>query len=175
MSDQSLDYPKIVERALKGVVREALDQVAEHGLPGAHHFFLTFRTDADGVEIPDFLRAQYDGEMTIVLQHQFWGLEVDEDGFAVTLSFKGRGERLVVPFDALVGFVDPHVKFGLQFHTEGVEPAAVTAAPAAGAGMPPADPPGESRDAGGPDDTPAAPEAIDAGASVVPLDAFRKK
>ena len=115
MADIELRYDKMVEEALRSVVRDALTVAAEHGLPGEHHFYVTFLTQAPGVQIPDHVRARHPDEMTIVLQHQFWGLEVDEDWFEVTLSFSGVSERLVIPFAAVTGFADPSAKFGLQF------------------------------------------------------------
>ncbi len=118
MADDLMHYPEMMERALKGVVRAALDQVAVDGLPGEHHFYLTFHTGAPGVEISPRLKAQHPGEMTIVLQHQFWGLETDDDGFRVTLSFDGVSEQLVIPWHALIGFLDPEVEFGLRFGME---------------------------------------------------------
>ncbi len=117
MTDDGIRYEKLVEDALRGVVRAALAQVSDEGLPAAHHFYITFRTDHAGVEIPDYLREKYPSEMTIVLQYQFWDLIVEEDFFSVTLSFNNVGENLVVPFPAITGFADPSVKFGLQFHT----------------------------------------------------------
>lgn len=116
MQEDGIKYEKLVEDALRGVVRAALAQVSDEGLPSAHHFYITFRTDFDGVEIPDYLREKYPGEMTIVLQYQFWDLVVEEDYFSITLSFNNVGENLVVPFSAITGFADPSVKFGLQFH-----------------------------------------------------------
>ena len=157
MSDDPLDYARLVEAAMRGVVRAALAEVAANGLPGAHHFYLSFDTTAPGVVMPDHLRARFPVEMTIVLQHEFWGLEVGEDAFSVTLSFQGAGERLTIPFAALNGFVDPDVKFGLQFQTP---------APTAEGGTPAAPPAAESGGAKG---------AADGSAEVVPLDAFRKK
>ncbi len=115
MADDLMGYPELMERALKGVVRAALDLAAADGLPGEHHLYITFRTEAPGVDITPRLKAQYPDEMTIVLQHQFWGLQTDDDGFEVTLSFGGISERLVVPWDAMIGFVDPSVEFGLRF------------------------------------------------------------
>jgi hypothetical protein len=111
-----LRYDKMVETALRGVVREALARAAASGLPGAHHFFIGFKTRFPGVKLPDSLIEQYPEEMTIVLEHQFWDLEVTEDKFAVTLSFQNRPDRLIIPFEALTSFNDPSVKFGLQFH-----------------------------------------------------------
>ncbi len=110
-----LRYDKMVESALRGVVREALARTAASGLPGTHHFYITFKTRYPGLKISDALTAQYPDEMTIVLEHQFWDLEVEEDHFAATLSFQGRPERLSVPFEAITSFTDPSVKFGLQF------------------------------------------------------------
>ena len=109
-------YDQLIDTALRGVVRTVLEEAAEHGLSDGHHFYLTFRTQAPGVEVPEYLRARYPDEMTIVIEHQYWGLDVNNHGFAVTLAFGGRHERLVVPFATITGFADPSVKFGLQFH-----------------------------------------------------------
>lgn len=110
-----LRYDKMVEAALRGVVREALARTAANGLPGAHHFYITFKTGFEGVEIPPSLRAKHPEDMTIVLEHQFWDLNIEENRFGVTLSFAGKPERLVIPFEAILSFADPAVKFGLQF------------------------------------------------------------
>lgn len=118
MAESGLRYDKMVEDALRGVVRDALAQTARDGLSGDHHFYITFRTRQAGVEIPMHVRARHPDEMTIVIQHQYWGLEVDEDGFEVTLSFSGKSERLCIPFAAVTGFADPSAKFGLQFQVE---------------------------------------------------------
>ena len=115
MADDELRYDRMVEDALRSVVARALSQIAERGLPGDHHFYITFQTDHPEVAIPDHLRARYPSEMTIVLQHQFWGLEVGRDAFGVTLSFANAPERLTVPFESVVAFADPSVRFGLQF------------------------------------------------------------
>ena len=112
-----LRYDLMVERALRAVVRDSLEVAAAEGLPGDHHFYITFRTDFAGVEISESLRTRYAEEMTIVVQHQFWDLAVTEDYFAITLSFSGRPERLVVPYDAITAFADPSVRFGLQFES----------------------------------------------------------
>jgi hypothetical protein len=149
MPKPTLRYDKMVEDALRGVVRGALAVVMERGLPGAHHFYITFRTDFPGVDIPAFLKAQYPGEMTIVLQFQFWGLELTERSFAVTLSFHGQAQRLVIPFAAITSFADPSVKFGLEFKPDSEAPVDTPA--------PPAEPQG------------------DKDAAVVRLDSFRKK
>jgi hypothetical protein len=105
----------MVETAMRGVVREALTRTSANGLPGAHHFYITFKTQAPGVGLASHLAAKYPDEMTIVLEHQFWDLEVCEDYFAVTLSFNNRPERITIPFAAIAAFADPSVKFGLQF------------------------------------------------------------
>jgi hypothetical protein len=120
MSQNALDYERLVDGALKGVVRDALAVTARRGLPGAHHFYLTFKTVHPGVELSEVLRSRYPDDMTIVLQHQFWGLAVNDDWFEVTLSFSGVSERIKVPFAALTSFVDPSVKFGLQFRVGSV-------------------------------------------------------
>jgi len=115
MGLDGLRYDKMVEEALRGVVRESLTFAAEQGLPGDHHFYITFRTHLPGVMVPDYARARHPEEMTIVLQHQFWDLVVDDERFSVTLSFSGKSERLEIPFNAVTGFADPSAKFGLQF------------------------------------------------------------
>ena len=116
-----IDYPRRVQAALLRVVQEVLAEVARDGLPGEHHFFLTFRTQAPGVAIPASLLAQHGEQMTIVLQNQFWALEVGEESFSVTLRFSGQPTRLSIPFAALTAFVDPHASFGLSFTPEGAE------------------------------------------------------
>ena len=161
-------YDLLVQSALRDVVRHVLAEAAEQGLPGDHHFFISFRTDHPGTRISESLRADYPEEITIVLQHQFWDLATTDHSFEVGLFFKGVPERLLVPFDALTGFYDPSVEFGLKFELANVEPA--------------------DNDADAPDElerqlTPALPAArtksdADAaieGAEVVSLDAFRKK
>jgi uncharacterized protein len=115
MVQDLFQYEKMVETALRGVAREALARAARDGLRGGHHFYVTFRTGAPGVVLPPPLLIKYPEEMTIVLQHQYWGLEVGDLAFSVTLSFSGRMERLNVPFTAITTFADPSVKFGLQF------------------------------------------------------------
>jgi hypothetical protein len=148
-------YDQMVEHALRGVVREALARASTSGLPGTHHFYITFLTKFPGLSIPESLSAQYPEEMTIVLEHQFWDLEIEEERFSVTLSFQSRPERLVIPFNAITAFTDPSVKFGLQFQPgEGMAPAA-TPAP-----------------------KPEVKKDVDKGVKtgeVVALDAFRKK
>lgn len=112
-----LPYEQWTETALRQVVAQAMEHVAVHGLPGNHHFYLTFRTDHPGTVMPPRLRAQYPQEMTIVLQHQFWDLKVDEEAglISVGLSFGGAPASLVIPLDALTAFADPAVNFGLGF------------------------------------------------------------
>lgn len=117
MKSDSLRYDRMVERALRTVVREALTEAAEEGLPGDHHFYITFATRYAGVEIPPYLRTQYPEEMTIVIQYQFYGLTIEADRFSVTLSFNNAKERLTVPFAAVTTFADPAVNFALQFQT----------------------------------------------------------
>ncbi len=165
-----LPYDLWTEEALRQVVGMALAHAAEHGLPGEHHFYISFRTDARGVSVPPRLLAQYPNEMTIVLQHQFWDLKLDdaEQRFSVGLSFGGIPSKLSVPFAAVTGFADPHVQFGLRFRppeehaandSEAETPAEETTA---------ADEPVEPE----PDaDAPPAPEPN----QVVSLDAFRKR
>ncbi|MGQ0675006.1 MAG: SspB family protein [Rhodospirillales bacterium] len=117
MGDSGLRYDVMVEAALRGVMRDALGHVVRHGLPGAHHFYLSFRTGHPGVQIDPSLKARFPEEMTIVLQHQFWDLKVEQDGFSVTLSFSNAPQRLAVPFAAVTAFNDPSVNFGLQFQS----------------------------------------------------------
>ncbi len=113
--DDVLRYDKMVERALRGVVQESVQEVIDHGLVDDHHFYITFLTEYPGVEIPEYLKERYPGEMTIVLQYQFHDLEVDEKSFRVTLSFNNVPERLIIPLPAITIFADPSVNFALQF------------------------------------------------------------
>lgn len=115
MGDDPLDYARLVQRALVSVVRDTLRIVSSEGLPGEHHLYLTFRTTDAGVRLPARLRAEYPQEMTIVLQHLFWELAVDEEKFSVKLRFGGTPEHVEVPFAALTAFVDPSAHFGLRF------------------------------------------------------------
>src|SRR5206468_9767998 len=105
-------YDALVDDALRSVVRRVLRQVADKGLPGSHHFYISFRSTDPGVELPEYLRAKYPEEMTIVLQHQYWDLILTEELFEVTVSFNKQKERIKLPFDALSAFVDPSVRFG---------------------------------------------------------------
>ncbi len=115
MAKDFIGYQALTDAALRGVVRDALRRIEKQGLIGSHHFYLTFKTRFPGVDIPDFLREQYPDEMTIILQHQFWGLKITEEKFEVTLTFKKLPASLVIPFAALTAFFDPGVQFGLQF------------------------------------------------------------
>ena len=179
MSNEGLRYDRMVEDALRSVVRRALIHVGEHGLPGNHHFYITFRTDHAEAEIPDALRERYPGEMTIVLQHQFWGLEIDEHKFCVTLSFSDVPHRLVVPFSAVTAFADPSVRFGLQFDVEASEISNGTTETSALFEPPAADDAevsekvGESEKAG--EEAATGNGKQESGEKVVTLDAFRKK
>ncbi|MCH9650951.1 MAG: hypothetical protein K0U98_22195 [Deltaproteobacteria bacterium] len=120
MSEERLHYPTLIQDALKGMVRTALLEVEKEGFPGEHHFYLHFATQHPEVEMPAFLREQHPEEMIVILQHQFWDLVVDEEAFAVTLSFNGQRHSMRVPFDALTGFADPSVKFALKFEAIGL-------------------------------------------------------
>ncbi|MBL8669340.1 MAG: hypothetical protein JNK11_01695 [Alphaproteobacteria bacterium] len=174
---EGLRYDRWVERALRSVVVEALEHAAAHGLPGAHHFYVTFRTTAPGVEIPEHLRQEYPETMTIVLQHQYWGLEVREDGFTVTLSFRRVHERLVIPFAAIVAFADPSVNFALQF--EAVESRAEGAGETVGDAAPEETKPRPTHPAGPRiatvDGARSTEKPEQRSAEVVAIDAFRKK
>ena len=132
MATDLIRYDVLVQQALRSVVRKVLADGAKDGLPGAHHFYVSFDTNAPGVKITNRLHMMYPEEMTIVLQHQFWDLSVSDTGFEVSLSFEKIPERLIVPFDAVTGFFDPSVKFGLKF--EAVTAEAEEAAKPAGKG-----------------------------------------
>jgi hypothetical protein len=172
MATDHIRYDVLARDALRSVLRRVLSDAAEHGLPGEHHFFITFLSTAEGVKLSSRLLAQYPEEMTVILQHQFWDLVVTDDRFEVGLSFGGIPERLVVPFNSIKSFFDPSVQFGLQF-----EPA--DAAEAAAATNLPAVPAATSSALAVPavvaektEDEPAKPSE---GAEVVRLDRFRKK
>ena len=175
MATDLIRYDVLASDALRGVLRRVLTDAAEHGLPGEHHFFITFLSTAEGVKLSPRLLAQYPEEMTIILQHQFWDLVVTEDRFEVGLSFGGIPERLVVPFAAIKSFLDPSVQFGLQFEpsdaaaetpTANLPAASAPSALPVAATAPAAKSNPESKDA------PAKPGE---GAEVVRLDRFRKK
>jgi uncharacterized protein len=186
MSVDHIRYDLLTQDALRGVIRVVLTDVAVKGLPGDHHFYITFDTRVDGVRLSGRLKASYPEEMTIVLQHQFWDLTVGEDEFDVGLAFHGIPERLHIPFRAIKAFMDPSVQFGLQFAVDNAppkgfagdaeadqraEPARV--APADQRPLPPSQPRKEP--------TPPVPSASPppdtdpASAEVVRLDRFRKK
>jgi len=183
-------YDLLAQRALRGVVRKVLVDAAKSGLPGEHHFYIAFDTQAPGVRISPRLHEQYPQEMTIILQHQFWDLTVDNDGFEVGLSFGGVPERLSVPFDAIKGFFDPSVQFGLQFDAQ-AEAASESEAPPAKTATksvkkPPsaikrdkplaAAPPAAAGEAAAASESkPAEPPPSGGSAEVVSLDRFRKK
>ncbi len=114
---QDIDYGNLMHTAMRGLIKTVLNEVAEHGLPGAHHFFITFDTRQDGVELADWLRQRYPDEMTVVMQHWFENLEVGEDGFSITLNFGDTPEPLYIPYLAIKTFVDPSVEFGLRFES----------------------------------------------------------
>lgn len=178
MADDQIRYDILAQEALRGVMRKVLVEVSRTGLPGNHHFFITFLTNAPGVRISSRLRERYPEQMTIVLQFQYWDLKVTDAGFEVGLSFSDTPEKLEVPFSAVRGFYDPSVNFELEFDvkTEGSAPAPVEKpAPALKAVKPVKDAKPE------PPQPPAAPTESQAeeeqkpGAEVVSLDAFRKK
>jgi hypothetical protein len=152
-----LPYDDWADAALRQVAIRALAHVAAHGLPGQHHFYITFRTDHPGVVIPPRLRAQYPQEMTIVLQHKFWDLKVDEEArlISVGLSFGGVPSTLVIPVDALLAFADPHVNYGMRFRSEAPETETEAEPPS----------PAESTEPDADQETP----------QVVSLDAFRRR
>ena len=150
---KTIDYGNLMHRAMRGLIQTVLNDVAANGLPGAHHFFITFDTTAEGVEIADWLRARYPAEMTIIIQHWFENLLVTDEGFSITLSFGNSPEPLVIPFDALRTFVDPSVEFGLRFETHEQ------------------DEDDDEDESDGPEDEPDPPQQD---AQVVRLDQFRK-
>ena len=164
MAKDFIGYQALTDQALRGVVRDALKRIEKSGLIGAHHFYLTFKTHADGVEIPDFLKEQYPDEMTIIIQHQYWALKVKDDYFEVTLTFKKLPAPLHIPFSALTAFFDPGVQFGLQFRGENdakaqPAPVMVPVAPEPASAAP----------------EPALPAEKSPPGEVVSLDSFRKK
>ena len=158
MAQDLFQYDKMVERALRGVVRDALARVAQEGPRGAHHFYIGFATGMPGVVIPDSLRERFPEEMTIVLQHQFWDLEIGEESFSVSLSFQKQLERLTIPFAAIRSFADPSVNFALEFaEPPAAEPKAVGSLSAP---KPAAEP---------------SPDQDRPAAEIVTLDSFRKR
>jgi len=153
---RSIDYGNLMHEAMRGLIRRVLSDVAEHGLPGAHHFFISFDTGHPDVELADWLSDRFPDDMTIVMQHWFDDLQVDDEGFAVTLNFGNTPERMYVPYDAIRTFVDPSVEFGLRFESQDEDDDEPD--------------PGAEDDAG----TPAADKPGPAEADVVRLDSFRK-
>lgn len=149
---RSIDYGNLMHHAMRGLIQSVLTDVAKNGLPGAHHFFITFDTTHPDVAIADWLRARYPAEMTIVIQHWFDNLVVTDEGFTITLNFGDNPEPMVVPFDAVRTFVDPSVEFGLRFETHSDD---------------------DDEDDDETDDD-AAPEGARPAAEVVSLDKFRK-
>jgi len=149
---RTIDYGNLMHRAMRGLIQEVLCDVRDNGLPGAHHFFITFDTTHSDADLADWLRDRYPSEMTVVMQHWYDALEVTDDGFSVTLNFGDAPERLYVPYDAIKTFVDPSVEFGLRFETQDVDEDAETSGEAA-----------EAKD-----DAPAGE------ADIVSLDSFRK-
>lgn len=161
-----IDYGRFMERAMRGVMREVLGHVAERGLPGEHHFYITFETTHPGVDIPDWLRERYPDEMMIVVQEWFEDLAVMGDRFRITLNFSNRPETLVIPFDAVITFIDPSVRFGLKFDDQDPDEAGEFSASG-----------GEEAEAasGGEDETESESGGEERGsADVVSLDTFRK-
>ena len=170
MATDHIRYDVLARDALRGVLRRVLTDAAEHGLPGEHHFYITFVSTAEGVKLSPRLLAQYPEEMTVILQHQFWDLVVTEDRFEVGLSFGGIPERLVVPFTAIKSFLDPSVQFGLEFQPLETEPEPAANLPAVPASI--ALTVAASEPAADSEDEPSKPSE---GAEVVRLDRFRKK
>lgn len=176
MAEDQIRYDILAQEALRGVMRKVLAEVARTGLPGNHHFFITFMTGAPGVRISSRLRERYPEQMTIVIQFQYWDLKVTETGFEVGLSFSDIPEKLEIPFSAVRGFYDPSVNFELEFEvkTEAVEPEEVPAEPVAVAKPERKSEP--KKKAAAPEKEEAPDEqAPNKGADVVSLDAFRKK
>lgn len=153
---KSIDYGGLMHRAMRGLIRTVLEDVARGGLPGAHHFFITFDTNYPGVAIADWLHARYPGEMTVVIQNWFENLVVTDEGFSVTLNFGNSPEPLIIPFDAIRTFVDPSVEFGLRFESHDQEDEEEE---------------DEAEEDDDPDDDPPSPGRD---AQVVQLDRFRK-
>ncbi len=176
MAEDQIRYDVLVQEALRGVVRKVLGEVARTGLPGDHHFYVTFDTRAPGVRVSSRLRERYPEEMTIVIQHQYWDLQVTEHAFEVGLSFSGVPERLLVPFSAIKGIFDPSVKFGLEFevvHEAEDEAEEGEGNEADGEAVPFPEP--EARDAAAEGEPGPAEGEGARTASVVSLDQFRKK
>jgi hypothetical protein len=175
MATDHIRYDVLARDALRGVLRKVLNEAAAHGLPGQHHFFITFVSKAEGVKLSPRLLAQYPEEMTIILQHQFWDLTVYGDRFEVGLSFGGIPEQLVVPFSAIKSFLDPSVKFGLQFDTSDIAEAPVVLPTAPSTVSVPADITEKAETETEEKPPPPNQGPGQGGADVVRLDRFRKK
>lgn len=187
MTDDLIRYDVLTQEALRGIVRKVLVEVSQTGLPGDHHFFITFDTRHPDARLSSRLAEQYPEEMTVVMQHQFWDLNVTDTAFEIGLSFNGVPERLVVPFNAISAFVDPHASFGLKFDAAEADICEGEAAAGGEQSESFARDGEDSRDAGEADEiAPASQDAVIAndsaedsadepGAEVVSLDAFRKK
>ena len=145
-----IDYGNLMHRAMRGLIQQVLSNIQENGLPGEHHFFITFDTNHPDVALADWLQDRYPGDMTVVIQHWFDNLDVDDEGFAITLNFGDKPEPMYIPFDAIRTFVDPSVEFGLRFETV------------------------DSDDEEGDDEGEAATDEPARDAQVVSLDSFRK-
>jgi len=171
MANEKIEYGYLVEAALRTVVRDVMGRLARGEVPEPHHFYITFRTGHPGVEMPDFLFARYPREMTIVLQHQYWDLEVRDDDFSVTLSFNDKPEQLTVPYDAIKVFADPGVEFGLHFTLDPQSEYATVKGPSAETVPLRSKPRVIQSDVGADDGEPAPGE----GAETVTLARFRKK
>ncbi|MCX5516941.1 SspB family protein [Kaistia defluvii] len=171
MAEDLIRYDILAQDALRGVVRKVLAEVAKTGLPGDHHFYITFETRAPGVRVSTRLMTDYPEEMTIIIQHQYWDLSVTEHAFEIGLSFKGVPERLLVPFTALKSFVDPSVQFGLQFETAASDEDALEGSHE----MEDVDTSPLVLDTPDRSDEPPAEPSDKPAAEVVRLDAFRKK
>jgi uncharacterized protein len=177
MAEDLIRYDVLAQEALRGLVKKVLSEVAQAGLPGEHHFFVTFNTQYPGVRISSRLAAEYPGEMTVVLQHQFWDLTVTDSAFEVGLSFKGVPEKLHVPLRAITSFVDPHASFALKFDVaaDAVAPVAEVEAPAAVPEVKPSASKTPKKLAVKKAAVGKEPAAEPGKAAVVSLDAFRKK
>ena len=170
---QTIDYGNLMHDAMRGLIRKVLQDVADNGLPGAHHFFITFDTGHPDAELADWLFDRYPGEMTVVMQQWYDNLEVSDEGFAITLNFGDAPEPLYIPYDAVKTFVDPSVEFGLRFETqEDMDDS--DSADTSHAQLVPTE--AEARDEAAPTDVPDATpaEAAPQKAEVVSLDSFRK-
>jgi uncharacterized protein len=170
MPEDLMRYDQLAQNALRGVVRDALRRVEKSGLPGDHHFYIAFNTQFPGVDIGERMSQRYPREMTIVIQHQYENLIVKEDRFEVELSFDNISEKLIIPFNAVKGFLDPAVQFGLQFEVVNIETAADADKKPSKRSVP------KTTSVESEVETPdSEPEKSPEGPKVVSLDAFRKK